>query len=102
MNSNKKTRTQLVNASRLVLRCFRWNGGGGKPEGRNPKAERNPKSEIRIAKPRPAQTSRKREDPRPAPFLRASEFGFLSDFGLRVSDLIGDDSTENSNARAAL
>src|SRR2546425_1011971 len=42
--------------------------GNMKPEGRNPKAERNPKSEVRI---------------------RTSEFGLLSAFGFRPSDLRG-------------
>src|SRR5258705_13992058 len=72
------------------------------PEGRNPKAEGNPKSEIRRPKaenlvlrfepdpfpltlPSPLVEGTNQDDPRLV--LRASDFGILSDFGIRVSDL---------------
>jgi len=45
-----------------------------KSEGRNPKSERNPKTEYRKGHPF-------------AVFLRISDFGLLSGFGFRVSDL---------------
>jgi hypothetical protein len=52
-----------------------------KSEIRNPKSERSPKTEIRIPNLRAV---------RPALLgFRYSGFGFLSDFGFRISDLIG-------------
>jgi len=48
-----------------------------KTEDRNPKSERNPKFEIRMDS---AATML-------ALIIRASAFGFLSGFGLRISDL---------------
>src|SRR5258705_12380192 len=50
-----------------------------KSEGRNPKTERTPKTKIRNEISRP---------PDAFPGLRNSEFGFLSDFAIRISDLL--------------
>src|SRR5262245_46732136 len=49
---------------------------GMKSEARNPKSERSPKSEIRNGIRQRVESS-----------FRISAFGFLSDFGFRISDL---------------
>jgi NADH-quinone oxidoreductase subunit M len=78
-------------------------GRGPKSEGRNPKSEGNPKSETRSRHPVPYSVrslpdteapiaSVLSAEPRPERFpisafgFRPSDFGFLSDFGLRISD----------------
>jgi len=87
-----------------ALRCFEWNLGARnpKPEARTPKQVRNPKPETRTRAPgrvcalefHPVgwlggtRTTR----PQPAPTLgagavRASGFGLVSEFGLRLSVL---------------
>src|SRR6266446_9327358 len=66
-----------------------------KSEIRSPKSERNPNSEIRIGKTRrqPWEQRGYRDSDfgirvRISFGLRHSGFGFLSDFGLRISDLV--------------
>ncbi len=56
-----------------------------KSEARIPKAERNPKAEIRRP-PSPANLRISSSEEPHAPLVRASDFGLLSDFGFRTSD----------------
>src|SRR5262245_20271081 len=73
LGSRKKEKRNASEA--WVERESRQKRNAAKSEIRNPKSERNPKAEIRNVLRTPI-----------AAIFRASDFGFLSDFGFRISD----------------
>src|SRR5262245_25150806 len=73
----EKRKEELESDARTDREKRRKRSGAMKSEGRNPKSERSPKSEIRKVGGVRAWT-----------LFRISGFGFLSDFGFRISDFI--------------